>query len=88
MYKNVFCYIEGCVTVFILHSDFLQGGCRHHFNVKFSGKDDKKLFEHDKTKKLFEHDAVKKFTNVCVYGEKGTTVEEALKRDGRFRVRP
>uniref|UniRef100_A0A671UFL1 Serine protease n=1 Tax=Sparus aurata TaxID=8175 RepID=A0A671UFL1_SPAAU len=37
-----------------------------------------------KTKKLFKHDAVKKFTYVCVYGEKGTTVEEALQRDGRF----
>uniref|UniRef100_A0A671UJ89 Serine protease n=1 Tax=Sparus aurata TaxID=8175 RepID=A0A671UJ89_SPAAU len=176
MYKNGFCYIEGRVTVFILHSDFPQDRLRHHFKVKFSGKDVKaftvdgdppctvlegiqkkekytemncpdnnlviKLGRKDysivathfpsscvkrgevltiscesetvedakiqpataihsrdrysvfyihtvggtnaKTKKLFKHDAVKKFTYVCVYGEKGTTVEDALQRDGRF----
>ncbi|XP_036969055.1 protein FAM111A-like, partial [Acanthopagrus latus] len=37
-----------------------------------------------KTKKLFRNNAVKKFKYLCVYGEKGMTVEEALKRDGRF----
>ncbi|XP_023279911.1 uncharacterized protein LOC111668170 [Seriola lalandi dorsalis] len=36
------------------------------------------------TKKLFRSSAVKKYKNVCVYGEKGMTVEAALKRDGRF----
>ncbi|XP_031697296.1 uncharacterized protein LOC116379479, partial [Anarrhichthys ocellatus] len=37
-----------------------------------------------KTKKLFISSAVKQFKYLCVYGEKGMTVEEALKRDGRF----
>ncbi|XP_030287763.1 protein FAM111A-like [Sparus aurata] len=37
-----------------------------------------------KTKKIFTNNAVKKFKYLCVYGEKGTTVEEALQRDGRF----
>ncbi|XP_075948265.1 serine protease FAM111A-like [Anarhichas minor] len=37
-----------------------------------------------KTKKLFINNAVKQFKYLCVYGEKGMTVEEALKRDGRF----
>ncbi|XP_037614292.1 protein FAM111A-like isoform X2 [Sebastes umbrosus] len=37
-----------------------------------------------KTKKPFRNNAVKKFDYLCVYGEKGMTVEEALKRDGRF----
>ena len=37
-----------------------------------------------KTKKLFRSNAVKQFKYLCVYGEKGRTVEEALQRDGRF----
>lgn len=37
-----------------------------------------------KTKKLFRNNAVKQFKYLCVYGEKGMTVEEALRRDGRF----
>ncbi|KAL7375719.1 hypothetical protein ABVT39_022453 [Epinephelus coioides] len=37
-----------------------------------------------KQKKLFRSKAVKQFKYLCVYGEKGMTVEEALKRDGRF----
>ncbi|XP_070710443.1 serine protease FAM111A-like isoform X2 [Pempheris klunzingeri] len=39
-----------------------------------------------KQKKLFRNNAVKSFKYLCVYGEKGRgmTVEEALKRDGRF----
>ncbi|XP_074479436.1 uncharacterized protein LOC141760478 [Sebastes fasciatus] len=37
-----------------------------------------------KTKELFRNKSVKKFKYLCVYGEKGMTVEEALKRDGRF----
>ncbi|XP_051251164.1 serine protease FAM111A-like [Dicentrarchus labrax] len=37
-----------------------------------------------KQKKLFRNSAVKQFKYLCVYGEKGTTVEEALRRDGRF----
>ncbi|XP_037614297.1 protein FAM111A-like [Sebastes umbrosus] len=37
-----------------------------------------------KTKKPFRNNAVKKFKYLCDYGEKGMTVEEALKRDGRF----
>ncbi|XP_039679018.1 serine protease FAM111A-like [Perca fluviatilis] len=36
------------------------------------------------SKKLFRNIPVKKFKYLCVYGEKGMTVEEALKRDGRF----
>ncbi|MEQ2260046.1 hypothetical protein XENORESO_000011 [Xenotaenia resolanae] len=37
-----------------------------------------------KTKDLFRSKTIKKFKYLCVYGEKGMTVEEALKRDGRF----
>ncbi|XP_038586373.1 uncharacterized protein LOC119911541 [Micropterus salmoides] len=37
-----------------------------------------------KTKKLFRSKAVKQFKYLCVYGKKGMTVEEALRRDGRF----
>ncbi|XP_029381748.1 protein FAM111A-like isoform X2 [Echeneis naucrates] len=37
-----------------------------------------------KTKTLFRSNSVKKFKYLCVYGEKGATVKEALKRDGRF----
>ncbi|XP_071315981.1 serine protease FAM111A-like [Trachinotus anak] len=38
-----------------------------------------------KSKELFRNSqAVKQFKALCVYGEKGMTVEEALKRDGRF----
>uniref|UniRef100_A0AAZ1XKT9 Alkylated DNA repair protein AlkB homologue 8 N-terminal domain-containing protein n=1 Tax=Oreochromis aureus TaxID=47969 RepID=A0AAZ1XKT9_OREAU len=39
---------------------------------------------HTKTKELFKNNDVKQFKNLCVYGEKGITVAEALKRDGRF----
>ncbi|XP_059210115.1 serine protease FAM111A-like [Centropristis striata] len=35
-------------------------------------------------KKLFRNNALKQFKRLCVYGEKGMTVEEALTRDGRF----
>ncbi|XP_062373176.1 serine protease FAM111A-like [Sardina pilchardus] len=38
----------------------------------------------DKTKELFRNNAAKRFKYLCVYGEKGVTVEEALRRDGRF----
>ena len=37
-----------------------------------------------KTKRLFRSSALKKFKYLCVYAERGMTVEEALKRDGRF----
>lgn len=37
-----------------------------------------------KTKLLFRSRFVKDFKSLCVYGELGTTVEDALKRDGRF----
>lgn len=37
-----------------------------------------------KTKKLFRSNIVKRFKYLCVYAEKKLTVEEALKRDGRF----
>ncbi|XP_053199194.1 serine protease FAM111A-like [Scomber japonicus] len=37
-----------------------------------------------KSKKLFKSTAMKQFKYLCVYGEKGMTVEECLKRDGRF----
>uniref|UniRef100_A0A3Q0T5L2 Serine protease n=1 Tax=Amphilophus citrinellus TaxID=61819 RepID=A0A3Q0T5L2_AMPCI len=39
---------------------------------------------HTKRKELFKNSDVKKFKRVCVYGEKGMTVDEAVKRDGRF----
>ncbi|XP_039457111.1 serine protease FAM111A-like [Oreochromis aureus] len=37
-----------------------------------------------KKKKLFKSGTLKQFRYLCVYGEKGITVAEALKRDGRF----
>lgn len=37
-----------------------------------------------KTKKIFRNNDVKVFKFLCVYGEKGMTVKEALERDGRF----
>ncbi|KAM9335171.1 serine protease FAM111A-like [Symphorus nematophorus] len=40
--------------------------------------------QNTKSKELFRNKAVKQFKYLCVYGEKGMTVEEALKRDGRF----
>ncbi|TDG99383.1 hypothetical protein EPR50_G00193720 [Perca flavescens] len=40
--------------------------------------------KYTKQKKLFRNNAVKEFKYLCVYGEKGLTVKEALKRDGRF----
>ncbi|XP_031413845.1 serine protease FAM111A-like isoform X2 [Clupea harengus] len=40
--------------------------------------------KYTKRKKIFRNDGVKKFKYLCVYGKKGMTVEEALKRDGRF----
>lgn len=39
---------------------------------------------HTKTKELFKSNIVKQFKYLCVYGEKGMTVAEALKADGRF----
>jgi len=33
---------------------------------------------------FFKNDALKQFKYLCVYGEKGITAAEALKRDGRF----
>uniref|UniRef100_A0A3B3WMS8 Serine protease n=1 Tax=Poecilia mexicana TaxID=48701 RepID=A0A3B3WMS8_9TELE len=37
-----------------------------------------------KTKELFRNKILKQFKFLCVYGEKGMKVEEALKQDGRF----
>ncbi|CAI5675429.1 unnamed protein product [Oreochromis niloticus] len=37
-----------------------------------------------KEKSFFKNDALKQFEYLCVYGEKGITAAEALKRDGRF----
>ncbi|XP_062301356.1 serine protease FAM111A-like [Scomber scombrus] len=37
-----------------------------------------------RTKEIFRSPAMKKFKYLCVYGEKGMTVENCLKRDGRF----
>uniref|UniRef100_A0A3B4YL09 Serine protease n=1 Tax=Seriola lalandi dorsalis TaxID=1841481 RepID=A0A3B4YL09_SERLL len=37
-----------------------------------------------KSKELFRSSVVKQYKTLCVYGEKGMTVEAALKRDGRF----
>ncbi|XP_028419731.1 protein FAM111A-like [Perca flavescens] len=45
---------------------------------------DKEGGKNTKQKKLFRNSAVKEFKYLCVYGEKGMTVKEALKRDGRF----
>ncbi|KAI3375875.1 hypothetical protein L3Q82_003762 [Scortum barcoo] len=39
---------------------------------------------HTRTKELFRNRAVKKFKYLCVYGEKGMTVDDALRNDGRF----
>ncbi|XP_008301050.1 protein FAM111A-like isoform X2 [Stegastes partitus] len=40
--------------------------------------------ENARTKKLFQSSLVKEFDYLCVYAKKGTTVKEALERDGRF----
>lgn len=40
--------------------------------------------QYSKTKKLFRSNIVKQFKYLCVYAEKGLTVEDALRRDGRF----
>ncbi|XP_074555123.1 serine protease FAM111A-like [Halichoeres trimaculatus] len=40
--------------------------------------------KYTKTKPLFKNSEVKQFRFLCVYGEKGITVQEALERDGRF----
>ncbi|KAF1380926.1 hypothetical protein PFLUV_G00169140 [Perca fluviatilis] len=40
--------------------------------------------KYTKQKKRFVNNVVKEFKYLCVYGEKGMTVKEALKRDGRF----
>ncbi|XP_026225271.1 protein FAM111A-like isoform X2 [Anabas testudineus] len=37
-----------------------------------------------KINEIVRHFAVKRFKYLCVYGEEGMTVKEALKRDGRF----
>ncbi|KAL3967167.1 uncharacterized protein ACER0C_030675 [Sarotherodon galilaeus] len=37
-----------------------------------------------KEKSFLKNDALKQFEYLCVYGEKGITAAEALKRDGRF----
>ncbi|KAL3974220.1 Ras-related protein Rab-9A [Sarotherodon galilaeus] len=37
-----------------------------------------------KEKSFLKNDALKQFKYLCVYGEKGITAAEALKRDGRF----
>ncbi|MEQ2230494.1 hypothetical protein ILYODFUR_029869 [Ilyodon furcidens] len=36
------------------------------------------------SKKIFRNNAVKAFSFLCVYGEKGLTVKQALEKDGRF----
>ncbi|XP_071369562.1 serine protease FAM111A-like [Centroberyx affinis] len=40
--------------------------------------------QNTKTKQLFMSNNIKQFKYLCVYAERGITVEEALKRDGRF----
>ncbi|XP_038163191.1 serine protease FAM111A-like [Cyprinodon tularosa] len=54
-------------------------------------KDDYSVFYIDtiggvnaKSKKKFRNTIVKEFKYLCVYGEKGMKVQEALRRDGRF----
>lgn len=37
-----------------------------------------------KRKELFRNKIIKQYKFLCIYGEKGMTVEEALKQDGRF----
>ncbi|XP_072233014.1 uncharacterized protein [Leuresthes tenuis] len=62
-----------------------------HEEEKGAKEDDYSVFfidkvggDHTKTKKLFRSKLVKKFKYLCVYGAKGMTVEEAVRRDGRF----
>ncbi|XP_053199195.1 serine protease FAM111A-like [Scomber japonicus] len=40
--------------------------------------------KNSRTKEILRNNTMKQFTYLCVYGEKGMTVEECLKRDGRF----
>ncbi|XP_033970233.1 protein FAM111B-like [Trematomus bernacchii] len=40
--------------------------------------------ENTRTKKFIRSHAFNRFKYLCVYGEKGMTVEDALRRDGRF----
>uniref|UniRef100_A0A3Q0T3C6 Serine protease n=1 Tax=Amphilophus citrinellus TaxID=61819 RepID=A0A3Q0T3C6_AMPCI len=54
---------------------------RDKYSVFYIDKDGGK---DTKTKQLFKNNAVKEFKYLRVYGEKGITVKEALKRDGRF----
>uniref|UniRef100_A0A3Q0RSY7 Serine protease n=1 Tax=Amphilophus citrinellus TaxID=61819 RepID=A0A3Q0RSY7_AMPCI len=54
---------------------------RDKYSVFYIDKDGGK---DTKTKQLFKNKAVKEFKYLHVYGEKGITVKEALKRDGRF----
>lgn len=54
---------------------------RHKYSVFYI---DTEGGENTKTKTLFRNSALKQFKYLCIYAERGVTVEEALKRDGRF----
>ncbi|XP_035807758.1 serine protease FAM111A-like isoform X2 [Amphiprion ocellaris] len=60
------------------HDEILQ---RDKYSVFYISKDGG---QNAKSKKLFRSNAVKEFSYLCVYAKKGTTVEEALQKDGRF----
>uniref|UniRef100_A0A3P8S3X5 Serine protease n=1 Tax=Amphiprion percula TaxID=161767 RepID=A0A3P8S3X5_AMPPE len=62
----------------INHDEILQ---RDKYSVFYISKDGG---QNAKSKKLFRSNAVKEFSYLCVYAKKGTTVEEALQKDGRF----
>ncbi|XP_056299348.1 serine protease FAM111A-like [Pseudoliparis swirei] len=64
---------------------------QHQPNTMVDSSDECSVFYIDtvgglntKTKPLFLNSALKKFKYLCVYGEKGMTVQDALQRDGRF----
>ncbi|KAM9335172.1 serine protease FAM111A-like [Symphorus nematophorus] len=78
------CLIMSC------ESEKVEEAQGQHYNI-IQPRDNYSVFYIDtvggvftKKKKLFRNTAVKQFKFLCVYGEKGMTVEEALKRDGRF----
>ncbi|XP_076581354.1 serine protease FAM111A-like [Chaetodon auriga] len=78
------CLIASC------ESEKVEQAQDQHYRTVFS-RDEYSVFYIDregglnaKSKQLFRNKAVKQFKYLCVYGEKGITVEEALKRDGRF----
>uniref|UniRef100_A0A3Q4G3R8 Serine protease n=1 Tax=Neolamprologus brichardi TaxID=32507 RepID=A0A3Q4G3R8_NEOBR len=83
------CIDDGECLIILYKTEKVEGEVQHHKIVH--QKEHYSVFYidtvgglHTKTKELFKNNDVKQFKNLCVYGEKGITVAEALKTDGRF----